>query len=1063
MQKPLLKNMLLLSLLILFLIAGTAMAQEKTITGTVISKDDGVPMPSVSIRVKGTNVVSQTGSNGTYSIKVPTSGSPVLVFSYIGYGTQEVNAANRTTINLTLVGDQNQLNEVLIVAYGTSNKNTYTGSSAQINSKDFEKRPITNIMNAVAGSAPGIQATSSTGAPGSTPGIRIRGFGSISASNDALYVVDGSVYDGNISNIDPTDIESISLLKDAATAALYGSRAGNGVVLITTKKGRAGRQTLNFKATTGWVSRGLPEYERVDAFQYYPLMWETQRNSLAYGSGRIPLDVAGGIAAGTITNYNGSNYTGVKSLLGYNPFNVPDNQIVSATGTMNPNASLLYADDLDWADQAAQGGKKRQNYAMSYSGGSDKSDYFGSLGYTNDEGYLINSSLKRFNGRLNLNTQPVTWFSTGLNLNGTYSKSQYDNVGDGGTSFINPFYISRMIAPIYPVHLHDATGALVLDANGQPQYDFGEGRPFASGRHAIYENLNDRQNQVRGAIGARTFGSIHILPGLKATARLSFDLQDTQDRTYDNPNVGDGAPSGRAYQYLYRTTSYTFSQLAEYNKKFDKHNLQVLAGHENYSYKYNYLSGSRSGIIVNGITELVNFATVLGTTSYEDNATIESYLSRLTYDYDGKYLFSGSFRRDGNSKFSPEVRWANFWSLSAGWNINRESFFKADWVDQLKIRGSYGVLGNDGGLGYYPYRDLYALGRNNQSEAGIVRTQLPNPDLTWETSKNFDVGVDFSLFKGRLGGSVEYFKRKTDGLIFEVQQPLSNGGTYNDGNFTIATNIGSLYNAGGELTLTGQIVKGRDFTYTTTLNLTSFKNEVTKIPDGMNIIQDGTKAYSAGHSIYDFYLREYYGVDAETGSALYKTNTVTNNTRVIGQDTVTTILGEANYRYTGDSSIPDIYGSMLHNFGYKNFTLGVQFTFQSGGKVYDGAYASLMHGGNYGTALHVDALNRWKSPGDVTDVPRLDNGQVANFAGQSSRFLIDASYFQLNNVTLNYNLPTSWMTGIKAQSASVYVSGDNLALFSKRKGMSPGTSFNGTVGNNYNFSRTISVGVNVNF
>ncbi|WP_432710292.1 SusC/RagA family TonB-linked outer membrane protein [Pedobacter sp.] len=1051
-------------LLIFFLFAGHAMAQEKIITGIVTSKEDGLPMPSVSIKLKGTNVVGQTGNNGRYSIKVPGSGNPVLVFSYIGYGVQEVNAATRTTINLAMVPDQNLLNEVLVVAYGTANKNTYTGSSAQINGDDFDKRPITNVMSAVAGSAPGIQATSADGAPGSTPGIRIRGFGSISASNDALYVVDGSVFDGNISNIDPSDIESVSLLKDAATAALYGSRAGNGVVLITTKKGRSGKQTLNFKASTGWVSRGLPEYDRVDAYQYYPLQWETQRNSLAYGSARIPLDVAGGIAAGTITNYNGNRYSGIKSLLGYNPFNVPDNQIVSANGILNPNASLLYADDLDWADQAAQGGKKRQNYAISYSGGSEKSDYFGSLGYTNDEGYLINSSMKRFNGRLNVNTQPVTWFNTGLNLNGTYSKSQLDNVDDGGgTSFINPFYISRMIAPIYPVHLHDANGVMVMDQNGKPQYDFGEGRPFASGRHAIYENLNDKQNQVRGAIGARTFGSIHILPGLKATARLSFDLQDTHDRSFDNPNVGDGAPSGRAYQYLYRTTSYTFSQLAEYDKRFGKHNLQVLAGHENYSYKYNYLSGSRSGVIVNGITELVNFATVLGTTSYEDNATIESYLSRLTYDYDGKYLFSGSFRRDGNSKFSPSVRWANFWSLSAGWNINRESFFNADWVDQLKVRGSYGVLGNDGGLGYYPYQALYDLGRNNQAEAGVIQRSLSNPDLTWETSKNFDVGVDFSFFKGRLGGSAEYFKRKTDGLIFEVEQPLSNGGTYNDGNFVIPTNIGSLYNEGGELTLTGQVVKSKDFTYTTTLNLTSFKNKVTKLPDNMNLIQDGTKAYSAGHSIYDFYLREYYGVDPTTGSALYKTNAVTNNTTVIGQDTVTTILGEANYRYTGESSIPDLYGSMIHNFSYKNFNLGVQFTFQKGGKVYDGAYAALMHGGNYGTAMHVDALNRWKNPGDITDVPRFDNGQVSNYAGQSSRWLVDASYFQLNNVTLNYNLPTNWLEAIKAQSASIYVSGENLALFSKRKGMSPGTSFNGTVGNNYNFSRTISVGVNVNF
>jgi TonB-linked SusC/RagA family outer membrane protein len=1055
---------LLLTFFLLFFVAGNVMSQQRTITGTVTSKDDGLPIPSVSIRVKGSNLVSQTGNNGVYSIKVPAGGAPVLLFSYIGYGTQEVNAAGRSTINISMVADQTQLNEVLIVAYGTSNKTTYTGSSAQISSKDFDKRPITNVLSAVAGSAPGIQATSSDGAPGSTPAIRIRGFGSISASNGALYVVDGAVYDGDVANIDPADVESVSLLKDAATAALYGSRAGNGVVMITTKKGKGGKQTLSFKASTGLISRGLPEYERVDAKQYYPLMWETQRNTLAYGNSKIPLDIASGIAAGTITSYNGTNYSGIKSLLGYNPFNVPDNQIVSANGTLNPAASLLYADDLDWAEQAAQGGKKRQNYALSYTGGGEKSDFFGSLGYTDDQGYLINSSMKRYNGRINVNSQLVNWFSTGLNLSGSYAKSKVDNVDDaGGTSFINPFFISRFIGPIYPVHLHDATGAILLDANGKPRYDFGSSRPFSSGRHTIFENLNDSQDQVKGAISARTFASIHILPGLKATAKLSLDFQDTQERSYDNPILGDGAPSGRAYQYLYRTTSYTFSQLAEYNKKFGSHNVEILAGHENYSYKYNYLSGSRSGVIAEGITELVNFATVLGTTSFEDNATIESYLSRLNYNYDGKYMLSGSLRRDGNSKFSPAVRWANFWSVSAGWNINKESFFKAGWVDQLKLRGSYGVLGNDGGLGYYPYKELYALGRNNQSEAGLTQSTLENPELTWETSKNFDLGLDFSFFNGRLSGSAEYFNRKTDGLIFSIAQPLSNGGTYDDGFFKIPTNIGSLYNKGAELTLTGQVLRGHDFTYAATLNLTSFKNQVTKMPEKTPLIINGTKAYSVGHSIYDFYLREFYGVDPENGQALYKTNLPTNNTRIIGQDTVTTVIGEANLRYTGDTAIPDLYGSMIHTFGYKNLTLNVQFTFQTGGKVYDSAYGSLMHGGNYGTALHIDALNRWQKPGDITDVPRLDNGQVSNFTGASTRWLTRADYFQLNNVTLNYNLPKNWMKAISAQGASIYVSGDNLALFSARKGMSPGTSFNGTVGNNYNFSRTVSIGVNVNF
>jgi len=1051
---------LLQSLFILLFIAGSAMAQERTITGTVTSKSDGTPVPNVSVRIKGVPVYTQTSSNGKYSIKVPGS-SAVLVFTYLGYAAQEYSVSDKAIINVALEEDAKQLQEV-VISYGTAKKSTFVGSAAQINSADYEKRPITNILNSVAGAAPGIQTTSAGGAPGSGAAIRIRGFGSISASNGALLIVDGSVYDGGTANIDPNDVESVSLLKDAATTALYGSRAGNGVVLITTKKGKAGRETLSFKASTGWISRGLPEYDRLDANQYYPIMWEVERNTLQYGSLAIPRATANGIATGTITSYNGNNYSNIKTLLGYNPYNVADNAIVLTDGTLNPNASLLYGDDLNWADQAAQGGKQRQNYALSYSGGTEKTDYFGSFNYTNEEGYLIASSLKRFNGRLNVNTQPTKWFKTGLNLSGNYNKSLFDNVGDGGSSFINPFYISRFIGPIYPVHLHDASGALVLDANGNSQYDFGATRPFAAGRHAIFENLNDTQNLERGAISARTYATVNFTKNLKATTNLNFDFQDNQERQYDNPTLGDGAPSGRAYQYSYRTTSYTFNQLLEYTNSFGKNNLSVIAGHENYAYKYNYLSGSRSGLIVQGITELVNFATVLGTTSYEDNYTIESYLSRLNYDYDGKYLISASLRRDGNSKFDKSVRWDNFWSVGAGWNIHKEAFFKADWVNQLKLRSSYGVLGNAEGLGNYPYQALYTLGRNNQSEPGFTQSTLANPALTWETSKNFDAGLDFGFLNNRITGSAEFFKRVTDGLIFDVQQPLSNGGT-TGGNFSIPTNIGSLYNMGGELSITGQIVKSKDFNYSATLNLTKFKNELTKLPAGQTLIQSGTKAYSVGHSIYDFYLREFYGVDPATGSALYKTNTMTTNAKIVGQDTVTTVIGEANYRYTGDSSIPDIYGSMTHTFGYKNLTLGVTFTFQSGGKVYDSAYASLMHGGTYGTALSSDILNRWQNPGDITTVPRLDNSQITNFAGGSTRWLTSASYFQLNSVVLNYNLPGKWISKIGAKNASIYASGENLALLSARKGMDVTGSFNGTVGNNYNFTRTVSIGVNVNF
>lgn len=340
---------------------------------------------------------------------------------------------------------------------------------------------------------------------------------------------------------------------------------------------------------------------------------------------------------------------------------------------------------------------------------------------------------------------------------------------------------------------------------------------------------------------------------------------------------------------------------------------------------------------------------------------------------------------------------------------------------------------------------------------------MQNNALTWETAKAFDLGVDFSLYKGRLSGSLEYYNKVTDGLIFAVPLALSNGSTVGTAGFRIDQNIGDLYNKGIELSLTGHIIKSKDFNYRTTLNVTTLKNQITKMPPGQDLIISGTKAYSVGHSIYDFYMREFYGVDPANGNSLYKTNITTSNTKIIGADTVTTVLSEANLRYTGESSIPDVFGSMQHNFSYKNFTLGVQLVYSLGGKIYDSNYQSLMHGGTYGTTMHVDAFNRWQNPGDVTSVSRFDNGNIANQTGTSDRYLINASYLQINNITLNYNFGQQPLKAIGAKSASIYVSGDNIALFNKRQGMNNVGSFNGTVSNSYNFNRVLVVGAKVRF
>ncbi|HTE25143.1 SusC/RagA family TonB-linked outer membrane protein [Flavitalea sp.] len=1072
------KLMLLFAGLLLFY--GQIFAQTRTITGKLTDQSDK-PISGASIQIKGSTSGTTSALDGTFSLTIPGT-ARTLVITSVGYAPVEHALGRGNTVTISLKTQDEALDEVVVVAYGTVKKSEYTGSAAQINADDITNRPISNVTNALVGSAPGIQTSTAGGQPGSGPEIRLRGFSSISASSSPLIVVDGVVYDGGLGNINPDDVESISTLKDASTTALYGSRGANGVIMITTKKGKRNRSQIQFKVTQGITQRALPEYDRVDAFQYYPLMWEAYRNSLAYATTPIPMADASRLASGLYPrfttgsnagrqNYNGAAYSDIKQLLGYNPFNVADNAIVNPDGTLNSGATLLYGDDLDWADQATRQGS-RGEYGLSYSGGGDKSDYFGSFSYSDEKGFANKSDFKRFSGRVNVNVQPISWFKTGFNISGSFVNS--NRAATGG--IVNPFYFSRYIAPIYPVYAHNpTTGEYLLDAAGKQFYDYGSltqlglpSRPYNTGRHTIAENLWNQDYLKRNIISARTFGEIGFTDYLKFTTNISVDIQDYLIMGYDNKLVGDGAPGGRADRENEKITSYTFNQLLNFNKKFGEHNVSALLGHENYDYTENSLYGFKQGQIVDGVTELPNFATINSTTSNEEKSKIESYFSRLGYDYSGKYFVTGTLRRDGNSKFSKLVRWDNFWSVGAAWRLDKEAFFNAPWAELVKLRASYGKVGNDAGIGNFPYQALYTLGRNNALEPGLTLGGLPNDSLTWETSKSVDVGVDFALFKNRISGSVEYFYRETDGLIFDVPQPLSNGGT-TGGALTITQNIGSLWNKGLEVQLNGDIIRSKNFTWNMNINFTTFKNRITKMPQGRKEIIDGTKKLMEGQSIYDFWLRHYYGVDPTDGAALYAYNTYNAaNSRILdngkgGKDTVTTDINNAKFFYTGTSAIPDFYGSVANTFSYKGFDLTFVLTYQVGGQVYDGSYAGLMHSGTYGSGLHTDMLGRWTKPGDITNVPRLDNSKITIYGAQSDRWLTSASYVSINNVNLGYNFPAKWLSNIKATGARIYLSAENVYFFSKRKGMNVNGNFSGTTGDTYNAARVLTAGINFNF
>jgi len=1068
-QITFMRKILLISLLALLAMANVALAQERVVSGTVTLKSDGTSLPGVSVSIKGTTAgATITDLSGHYTIKVPSSNS-VLLFTFIGMTSQEVAVGAQSTINVVLVEAATSLNEVVItVPYGSAKRGTFTGSAATVGSGELTRKVTGNISKILDGVAPGIQVTSGSGQPGAGADIRIRGFGSINFSSDPLYVVDGVPYSGNISNISPSDIENVSILKDAASSALYGNKAANGIVMITTKKGIKDRNQISINLSQGFSNRAIPEYDRATPAEYYQLMWEAYRNSLVTGTTALPSDVASKLASGLMPKnaagmqlYNGKTYGNIKQQLGYNPFNVPDTAIIFQDGSVNPNAQLLWGDDLDWADPLMRLGK-RNDYSTTISGGSDKTDYFISVGYLNEKGFIIKSDFERLTGRMNVNTQPRKWLKTGLNLSTTITKSNTANDGSS-TGYVNPFFFSRTMGQIYPVYAHDPkTGEYLLDDKGNKIYDLGNmsslGLPSRAsgasvGRHAVAETYYNDNLFKRNALSARPYVEFYFLNDFKFTTNLSIDISNYNATTYDNKIVGDGAPAGRASKTNSLSVSKNFNQLLNYSKLFNLHNVEMLLGHENNKYEYNYFYGFRQGQIVENNTELINYAIINDLTSNSDFYSTEGYFSRFNYNYDGRYFASASYRHDGSSKFATDVRWGNFWSIGAGWRIDEEKFMdQFGWIDMLKLRASYGEVGSDNGIGYYASHTLYSLGYNNANEAGVLYSQLPSPDLLWESNDNSDIALEFNIFD-RLSGSVEYYHRKSSNLLFEVPLPLSSGLT------SRYKNIGSMVNSGIELHIAADLVKTKDFSWKVDFNATTVKNEVTKLPQAEII--SGTKKLMVGHSIYDYWLREYYGVDAADGSALYRANVWSaTNCRIFGTDTVTTSANNARYRYAG-SAIPDLYGSLANTISYKGFDLSFMLTYQLGGKIYDATYAGIMSAGNYGAALQIDALKRWQKPGDITDVPRMDFGKLTDFGSASDRFLTDASYLNFKSASLGYTFSEKMVKNFKLKNLRVYAMADNIWLFSARKGMNPTQAFSGVTSNAYLPARIITFGVNV--
>ena len=1032
-------------ILFLGLIVQVTFAQKKTISGTV--SDDSGSLPGVSVLIKGTSTGVETDFDGKYQITAQSG--DVLVFSYLGYKSTQKKVGASAVINVVLQEDSSVLEEVIVVAYGTTTKEAFTGSANVVGAKDLALRSVTSPIGAIEGKATGVQFVAASGQPGSSPSIVIRGVGTLNGSTTPLYIVDGIQFDGSLGSINQDDIASMTVLKDAASTSLYGSRAANGVVIITTKKGKKNRMTVSASTQYSVITRSVPNYDMVGAGSYYELMWEGYKNTIGGANPEIE-------ASAKIFNQ-----------LGYNPFNVANDQIVGTDGKLNPNAELKY-ESLDWFDFLERTGS-RKNHSVSVASGGENHSVFYSASYLKEEGYVIESDYERVTNRLNADFSPTDNITVGGSVYITSTNSHGPTSG-GGSSTANPFSWANSLGPIYPVYQVDIDGKIVNDASGNPLYDLGEGypdsniqtRPYNPGRHGIAELILNEDEDKLNLYGFRNYLEIKLAEGLKAKVTYGRDIQDNIIKGYENETVGDGAPTGRYSEDRYRRVVENFNQVLSYNTSIkDVHNIDVTLGHESFDRNYSTLGGIANTQTATGIYEFDNFAAGDNVNGNSTDHRIEGYFARLNYDFDSKYYLSASVRRDGTSRFSKDARWGTFYSLGGSWRIDQEKFMdNVSFIDQLKLRASYGEIGNERVGSYYASQALYEI-IPNAGAPGIIWSNTGNVELEWENQVSWDVALEFSMFNNVLDGSVEFYKKSSQDLLYELGIPLS------EGLDVFPTNLGDLYNQGIEVSLTGHLLRTKDFNWDLSVQASTFKNEITKIDSPAD---NGTKRWEEGRSIYDYYIYHYAGVDSANGDALYYMFEDTDEggrTAVLNADgtqATTNDYQEAGEAFTDTNSIPDLLGSISNSFRYKQFTLDFLFTFGIGGDILDSGYSSLMHPGTFGRSLHVDAENAWRAPGDITDVPRLENGNPNQTIGSSTRFLTDASYVSLKNVNLGYNFDKDVAEKLGLSNLRISLSGENIFISTERTGLNPQYSLSGTSGGyDYSPSRTVTLGLNLAF
>lgn len=1023
----------------LLLNVSSLFAQSNTVTGTVTDQN-GDLLIGVAVSIKGTTTGTMTDLDGKYSIQADRSRT--LVFTYVGYETQEA-AITSQVMNIVMVPSENVFEDVIItVPYGVAKKSTFTGSASVVDTKVIASSQVSSVSKALQGSVAGLQSFSTSGQPGEDASIYIRGIGSANASTTPLYVVDGVPYDGALSSISSQDIASITVLKDAAAAALYGSRAANGVIMITTKQGTGdSAPSIELTAKFGFSSRAVKDYEQMGTNDYFMLQWESVRNAF--------LD----------NNYSAAEAaqkasSGLISYIGINPYGSKYPEPVGTDGKLVAGIKPLWDDD--WEDALTQSAHYTDISAR-ISGGSKNTKYYFSLGYLNDQGAYICSGFKRYTLRSNVTTDIRKWLQLGLNVSGTHSIQNYPKQND--TAIGNIILAARSLPSFYPIYERNPdTGEYLRDEDGNRIYDYGTYRMSSYNGYNFVQSMPYNKNDIkRDAASIRGYALITPMEGLSYKASLSIDYNSKFTHNYANPTYGKAPVTGSVEKRNDRTTGVTFNNVINWERTFNQlHSTRVMAGQEYYEYNTSNFAGSRSAPISDGFFEPDAASTLTGFGGYSDQYKLLSYFGTAEYSYDRRYFVSASVRTDGSSRFHPDNRWGTFWSFGGSWKINQEKFLEEasnTWLSNLGLRISYGAQGNDN-LGYYPYKEAWEIG-SFLGETTLHAVRLGNENLKWETNLNFNVGLDFGFVNNRFNGSIEYFVRSSKDLLFNMDLVPSSGFG------SIDANIGKVKNYGWEFTVNATPIYTKDWNWRLSVNATTYKNEIVELPtaDPMWSTSSSTKKWVVGGSLYDFWLYEWAGVDPETGNAqwyYYDDNNVkqvTDNYDLLKSDKHKVKMG---------SSLPKLSGGFQSDLSWKGVSLSVLFTYGIGGKIYNNDKNNLMRvNGFSGNTVSKDILNRWTPENPNTDIPRLVHEGTSKFTSSSSYWLVDRSFLRLKTFTLNYNLPKKWINPATLKEVNVFVQGENFLTFSKQQGLDPEQPISGMASFRYPAMKTISFGINV--